>query len=214
MHSFNKTSFFLKNLFLFIFLFSVFFAAAQSNIESSYNSTHVGQNVNLLFKRDLNNKKHSIYGGLKYHIGSSALLDNLRHLTYWKTFYPRNPAQSIGITIGYERNFTINEYVQGFAFYDWQYTKSRLRLRTDVGIQFRQDVTAIENNIGLGLKTKLSERLALIIRGGGGIMLIDDPTINFSRQLTILDIVVADTYEFCGLFTIGAQVSLSAKKRK
>lgn len=198
----------MKNIVLLFLLFLSFNLNAQWSLESSYNSTNVGRNVNLLLKRNLGqNDLFTVYGGLKYHIGSSALLNQKNDRTYWKNFYPTSLRQNIGFTLGGEVNIPVNEHVSFFGFLDYQYTRSDVRQNSFTsGVSFREDVIANEFNLGIGLKADLTERIGFIIRGGGGVGFIKDENASFINGSELFEI--PDNMNFIGLFTVGVNVKL------
>lgn len=204
-------------LFTLVFLFLLISTSttfAQLDLELSYNDTHVGRNFNLLLKKNFKEGKHTLYGGLKYHIGNR-IHDNQNN-TYWNRFYPRNFLQSIGLTVGYQRNYNLLTKAKFFWFFDSQFTSSGtygvdyLPIYNSEELYRRwvaiaDEIKAQENNFGIGIKTDLSEKWSLIVRGGGGIVFF------WSIPEAYENGVFRDnspTWEFSELFTLGFQYNL------
>jgi hypothetical protein len=177
-----------KIFFSILFILIIQSTYAQIDFIWSFNAVDVGRNVAILCKKDFNN--HSILFGIKYHI-NSIVHDNVNNV-FRRRFYATNFMEHFGLELGYQYNFTLKEpNLSPFIFYDLQVTHSPIRNNMFLpaiaydkdNILYRKHLvffgpyTALENNIGIGCISNITNKLFLYQKIGAGVSIFlgNDP---------------------------------------
>ncbi len=172
-----------------IFLISGFliihncFSQTKNGINLNFNWSYIGKNTEISYMRSL--KKHSFYGGIKYHL-NFPITDNQNNVTK-NRYYADSFFEHFGLIAGYEYKFNIkNSDITPFIFYNIQYSKSRIY---DYNIIMPYDydsnsgnilykkypdiytdpLPVVDNTIGIGLRFKLFKNLFLSAKAGLGV---------------------------------------------
>lgn len=156
---------------------------AQNDITTSFNSVHIGKNVNLGVCKNIN--RHSIGIALKYQI-NSYVTDNQNEI-FKKRFFAKNLSEHIGFNFDYQYNFNLKQSaITPFIFYNLQFTNSHTRnngyLKYDIDtitntilyrkyLVFFGPTIALENYLGIGYKVNINKRFFITNKIGGGIVL-------------------------------------------
>lgn len=167
-------------LFYFLFFCSININA-QTELATTFNSTHSGRNIALSISKTYSSK-NEFGGGVRYNLGMLAMPDDQNNVFY-KRLYPSEFYQNWGI-IGYYHRYILKkwEYVRPFLFYDIQATYSTTRNRTLTPTGYAVDghnlyveyidrwgpFTWIEQNIGIGFKADLTDRFFIMQKIGFG----------------------------------------------
>ena len=157
------------------------FSFAQPDIILNYNDVHIGRNVMLGSK--FNVERSAFLVGIKYHF-ADLIHDNQNNI-YKDRFYPANFKQHMGFELGYEYHFKTKAPSTPFVFYDFQYTYSMTRndmytYAVDGSYEgYRYVVehfgpfSAYEQNIGIGIEFDVAKNVYMSGKLGLGICLID-----------------------------------------
>ena len=161
-------------------LFFVASVSAQNQMALNYHSTHTGRNLGVSFVKST--MKHSFILGIKFHLNRTPV-DNQNHVFY-KRFYADNFKEHIGFHFGYHYQIGKNsKKLKTLVFCDFQYLNATIRRhgftrallpggggRGFIWNQKKQSsATALENNLGLGFRINLSDKIVLIEKAGIGI---------------------------------------------
>ncbi len=182
---------------------------SQTDLLFSYNSVHIGRNINLSIKQNYN--KHSFIFGVKYHI-NSIVYDNQNNI-FKKRFYATSFGEHWGVNFGYQRNFMfLKKSFYPFIFYNFEFTNSHTHNEMYIPVAYAEDgrvlysrvieifgpTIALENNIGIGMQQKILNKFYLYQKIGAGMVFytnIDDRLIGG---------YTADfDWEFCHILSIG-----------
>lgn len=162
----------------------------QNKIGLNYYSHDTGRNLALSFNTSF--AKHTFQIGIKYHLNRTPI-DNQNHV-FHKRFHAENFKEHLGIIAGYQ--YLIGKdprKINALFFYDFQYLNASIRsygftsalLPGGGGRGFIRDekkintTTALENNIGVGFRIYLSEKISLLERIGVGINIFTNLDQNF-----------------------------------
>lgn len=196
--------------FLAISISSVIVGQNYSDLNLAYNDTHSGRSLVLTISKTFH-EKNEIGIGVRYNINKLAHDDDQMN-TYWNRQYATSFLQHMGMEAFYHRYIIPQwQYAKPYIFYDLQLSHSDTRNRMylpviqheEYGILYRKVIeyfgpfTWIEQTIGIGLKTKLTERLYLNQKGGGGIIFIIGKDDQLPSTLNNFQ------WEFAGLYQIG-----------
>ncbi|WP_417590008.1 hypothetical protein [Owenweeksia hongkongensis] len=158
---------------------------AQVDITSAFNSTYSGRSIILSGSAYLN-PKNEIGIGIRYNINKLAHNDDQNNV-FLKRQFGTEFKHHWGITAFYHHYiFKDLNCVKPFVFYDFQYSKSPTRNRMflpafedeELGtlyyevIEYFGPFTWLENNIGVGIKAKITNRLYLNQKIGVGAIFI------------------------------------------
>ena len=149
----------MRFIFSFLLVSLVLTVAAQTEITSTFNSTHSGRNVTFALSKTFNNM-HEFGGGLRININSLAMSDDQNHV-YYKRLYASNFMQHLGIAGFYHYHIFRNwEHVKPFLFYDFQATYSTTRNHITIASTTDEYVnhgpfTWLEQTVGIGFKADL-----------------------------------------------------------
>ena len=182
----------------FIFIIAVFLgssANAQLSIESSFNSTHIGRNQNLLVKYQWG--RISANAGAKYSFNNHNAFPN--GFIYKKSFWASTGGEHAGFETGLQIKILRKENFDLFGFYQLQLTKSHIAIEWD---HSNEKMTvmgpwwALENNFGLGLNIYFTKSLYLTQKLGLGMA--------FYRTYSQPNLLVVDhNWEFCEMLSLG-----------
>jgi hypothetical protein len=174
--------FIMKKVFIVFFIFFTSHQAyCQLDLIGSFNSVHIGRNLDLTLKKDIG--KHAVLFGLKYNL-NKLVTDNQNNV-FKKRFYATSLEEHFGFSIGYQYHIKLRRSsLSPFLFYDFQFTNSHTRNRmflpycydTSGVVLFKEHLEyfgptiALEHNLGIGLTIDIFKRLYLYQKIGGGIV--------------------------------------------
>jgi len=199
-----------KCLIVLISIISFSASFSQTDLSFSYNSVHVGRNVEINIKQNFK-KKHSLIIGAKYHI-NSIIYDNQGNV-FKKRFYATSFKEHWGFTLGYQRNFFFKKTdFTPFIFYDFQFTNSHTHNKMYIPYTYAEDgrvlydreivifgpTIALENNIGIGMEQKIFNNFYLYEKAGMGMVYYTNID-NRLRGGYTFDF----DWEFCHILSIG-----------
>ena len=161
------------------------FFKAQSGLESSYNVAYNGRNINLSYRKTIQN--FDVFGGLKYHINQ---MENVPYNTFFKnSAYAVHFKEKIGVQLGldfflvrkpnyelgvyYNNQFSfISQVIKAYYAYEAlvpnpqsEFDYSYVKHEKIFGPVFES-----ENTVGVVFKTSLTPRFYTSLRGGIGVM--------------------------------------------
>ena len=161
------------------------FFKAQSGLESSYNVAYNGRNINLSYRKTIQN--FAVFGGLKYHINQ---MENVPYNTFFKnSAYAVHFKEKIGVQLGldfflvrkpnyelgvyYNNQFSfISQVIKAYYAYEAlvpnpqsEFDYSYVKHEKIFGPVFES-----ENTVGVVFKTSLTPRFYTSLRGGIGVM--------------------------------------------
>ena len=155
---------------------------SQYDIVSSFNSVHIGRNINLGINRNISNYSVSI--ALKYQINSYVTDD--QNEVFKKRFFAVNFLEHFGLNLGFQYNINLKQSaITPFIFYNMQLTKSHTRntgyLKYDIDtitntilyrkyLEFWGPTIALENYLGIGYKININKHMYLSNKIGYGII--------------------------------------------
>ena len=189
----------MKVIFSFISVLLMLSAVGQTEITSTFNSTHSGRNVTFAISKTYNNT-HEFGGGLRFNINSLAMSDDQNHV-YYKRLYASNFMQHLGIAGFYHYHiFRDWEHVKPFLFYDLQATYSTTRNKIVLDATTDQYVRHgpfiwLEQTIGIGFKADLPNGFFITQKLGIGTTFI----LGNDKQLLKNNF----DWEFAGLINVG-----------
>lgn len=172
------------NLTIFLVGIPLFFNA-QTGFEASYNIAYNGRNINVSYKKTIQN--FAVTGGLKYHINRS---EHVPINTFFKnSAYASNFPEKIGAQIGLDyyllkrQNYKLGIYYNNQISYISQMIKALYAYEQLVpNPQSEFDFSYVkhekifgpvfesENTFGMVLETKLTPQFYTVLRAGLGIM--------------------------------------------
>lgn len=169
-----------KQIITFYLILLSIISYAQYDITISYNSVHIGQNVNIGIMKTINN--HEIGVGIKFLINSKVSDD--QNEIFKKRFYAKSFTEAIGLNIDYHYKFLNHWLIKPFFFYNFQLTNSHTRNRGFVPYDYSIDGTvlykeyldylgptiALENYIGIGYAAWINKRFYLSQKAGIGLV--------------------------------------------
>lgn len=198
-----------------IILFFICEVKAQSSIALGFNSTGAGRGIICQYNHKKNKNEFGI--GMRFNLNYPHNLDNQSKLHY-KRLHALKPIQHLGIVVSYHRYILPKlQTTSFFSFYDVQATYAmaksyqfRMSDADSISILYtnpRRNLGPfvwIEQNIGIGHRLKLSERMYLIQKIGIGTFFV------IGREKTaVIDNVITPHYfkrfswEFGYLFNMG-----------
>lgn len=153
---------------------------AQYDITASYNSVHIGRNVNIGIKKCI--KNHEIGVGIKFLINSKVSDD--QNEVFKKRFYAKSFKESLGLNIDYHYKFLNHWLIKPFFFYNLQLTNSHTRNHgfypyaydMDGSVLYKEyldylgPTIALENYFGFGYNAWLYNEFYLFQKVGFGIV--------------------------------------------
>jgi len=156
---------------VFLLLFSGA-SLAQDRLSLTFNSVQVGRNLAAEYAKSL--KRHTISGGIKWHINNT--VQNNQQEAFRKRFYATEFWQHLGFVLGYDYALTKKSgKLIPSIFYEFQYTYSTTRnefysqrfVDNNGIVYYEREVftlgptIALENYIGLGLDIEVYDFLRL-----------------------------------------------------
>jgi hypothetical protein len=154
---------------------------SQTDIASTFNSTHSGRSITLVGTKTFN-EKHEIGIGVRYNINKLAHNDDQNN-AFLKRQYATNFIQHWGAEAFYHHYiFKKLKYTKPFVFYDLQVSYSETRNRMflpgfyddELGLLYKEVLdffgpfTWVEQCIGFGIKAKVTEHWFLYQKIGFG----------------------------------------------
>ncbi|MCF6352422.1 MAG: hypothetical protein L3J06_05380 [Cyclobacteriaceae bacterium] len=107
-------------------LISCLTSFAQTDLNLTFNSVHIGRNLALTASKKI--KRHTILAGIKYGINSFESDD--QNLVFKKRFFATTFMQHWGLIAGYQYAFKVDKsYLEPYFFYEFQFTNSQTRNR-------------------------------------------------------------------------------------
>jgi len=196
---------------------------SQFNVETNFNSVHIGRNQSLSVNYKIN--KLQIGLGVKYNFNK--LVNFPQNVFYKKTFYAINNNEHWGTELNIKYQF-LNKKDVFFIhfFFNSQYSKSHTRFESFYAVgQLVPNPTSefdyiyvkhvdhigpflvLENNIGLSFDLFLNENIYLTHRLGGGIV--------FFKNLDKNTIIVGDggNWELSEMLSFGIGYQFKKKKK-
>lgn len=188
---------------------------AQSGLIATFNSTHSGRSINLQWSR-IYYQKNEFGVGIRYNINRIAHSDDQNNV-FLKRQYATNFMHHWGITSFYHRYvYERSEFASAFLFYDLQLSYSKTRNRfflpvgydVNVGVLYKEVIdffgpyTWIEQCVGIGVKSKFSDRWTLYQKIGFGTTLI------LGKEEKILETYDRFGWEFAVLIQVGLSYSI------
>lgn len=181
-----------KLIIMVVFFFLIFQDLAAQSIDIGFNSTHSGRNITAQY--ELLKGKNEFSFGLGININKLAQNDDQNNF-YKKRLFATEVAHYLNLNFTYQRYILSNKIrnIEPFVFYDLQakYSTTRSRLilphafdstlvvnKPEQGILYRETIENfgpfawLENNIGIGFKAMITERLYIKQRFGVGVDLI------------------------------------------
>lgn len=175
----------MRNSILVITIIWTLGATGQLQLESNFNSVHIGRNQSITV--GYNWSRFSIYGGLKYNINK---LDNFpESQMFKKTSWATTTGEHIGFNLGAKFEFLQLKNISFFVHYDLQQSFTHFRhisinylgsivpeptseydLVYHKTLAFIGPIWIFENNLGIGYKVHIYKGLFLTNKFGGGIM--------------------------------------------
>ncbi|MFV0390765.1 MAG: hypothetical protein ACK5KP_02600 [Paludibacteraceae bacterium] len=176
----------------------------------AYNDTHSGRSIALTMSKTYNQKNE--FGlGIRYNINKVAHDDDQMNV-FWNRLYAANFLQHWGVETYYHR-YIIPEWecTKPYLFYDMQLsyseTKNRMYLpvmdHPEHGKLYKKKIerfgpyTWIEQTIGAGLKSKLTERLYINQKIGAGVIFI------MGNDEKLVPVPYGFHWEFAGIYQVG-----------
>ena len=172
----------MRKLFIFIFLLPFLHCNAQLDISTSFNSVHIGRNIDLGISKSYNN--HTVGISIKYNI-NSIITDNQNEV-YKKRFYALSFPEHIVLNLVYYYNINLKKSpITPYLFYSLQLSNSHTRNRGYLAdhldstgnrmfyreyLVFFGPTISMENYIGLGYCVDLFSHLYLSSKIGIGII--------------------------------------------
>lgn len=200
----------MKNFLLILFVITANTTFAQTDIISIYNSTHSGRSIVLIGSKSLK-ETHEIGIGIRYNINKLAHNDDQNNV-FLKRQYAMNFIQHWGLEAFYHHYFFKDlKFTKPFLFYDIQVSYSETRNRMflpaledeELGLLYKEVIDFfgpfiwIEQCIGIGIKTKITERLLLSQKIGFGTSFI------LGKDEQLLGTYDKFEWEFAGLIQAG-----------
>jgi len=183
---------------------------AQYDIISTFNSTHSGRSITLIFAKTYIEKNE--FGlGLRYNINKLAHNDDQNNI-FLKRQYSTSFVQHWGFESYYHRYFFKKlDCIKPYLFYDMQLSYSKTRNRMflpalydeELGLLYREVIeffgpfTWLEQCIGIGIKARLNSNFLIYQKIGFGTAFIFGKD---NRQIVTLD---GFNWEFAGLIQAG-----------
>jgi hypothetical protein len=189
----------MRTVLAFILFLSPCIIAAQSSPKAVHvfvNEAHSGLHIGADFRYALS-EKYTFYAGIHY-LGNRVITDN-QFYNYKHRFYAQNTAEHFGVRLGGERQFTLKKStVKPLLFVQIQQTRASIRQNffqvghdtlsfppNTVSCYLYEDyrvlpktVLSLESTFGAGLIAYLSEKLAVLFKGGVSLPVIIDPNMN------------------------------------
>lgn len=191
-------------------LFSITILKSQDDLIITYNSTIAGRNIAFGYLKTFHYKNE--FGiMLRININKQTQNDD-QNKVFVKRLYAKNFIQHLGIETSYRRRFLEKwKCINPFSFYDLQLTYSSTRTKaflpytydSNGDVLYKEYIISLgpffwlENNIGIGFKTKLFKSLYLIQKAGVGITLI------LGKDETFPDSYDRIEWEFGYLLSVG-----------
>lgn len=199
------------------------FNFSQIQVESNFNSVHIGRNQSLLVS--YNFKRFSIAIGAKYNFNK--LVAFPQNAFFKKTIFALTPQEHWGGELNFKfRIFNRKDMFITHLFYNAQFTKSHTRFETYFAIgQLVPEPTSdfdfvyekfldhigpflvLENNIGLAFEILLTKNLYLSQKFGGGILFFK----NLDPNTTI--IVGGGNWELTEMLSFGVGYRFDKKEK-
>lgn len=168
----------------------------ESFFSLQYNSVFSGRVLALTYHQPFGERGWRAYLGVRYHVHRPKS-DLAPTGTYEKSFFARNTAEHFGVKAGLEKGYQVfKKYpTELFAFWDTQLSHGALQespygiydsLNRSVVTVFGTpygDVTYWENNFGLGLRSRVTDRFGYRIFAGGGLVSIHERFPGFATGL-------------------------------
>lgn len=171
------------------FIFFAFFFLNGQSVSLNYNDVDIGRNVSALFHSKAN--KHQFYGGIKFHI-NNRVHDNQNNV-FRKRFYASDFLEHIGLQLGYNYSLPVNERIRILFFYDVQLTSSGTKRESFLPVAYLGDtvlynrriiefeeIKALEQNIGVGIRAELWDNIYFNAKFGGGVSFFWDIPFEFA----------------------------------
>lgn len=188
------------------------------SVSINYNDVDIGRNVSILYHTK--GGRHQFSGGIKVHINSQ-VHDNQNHV-FRKRIYASNFKEHIGLQFGYNYNLPLNHKNRLLLFYDNQFTIAGKKgevflpagflggtpLYEKHVIEF-QELKALEQHIGIGLRTGVWEDFYLNFRIGGGVALFWDVPFEIAPNQYHMAGARKLNWEFGRLLSIGIEYELN-----
>jgi hypothetical protein len=185
--------------------------SAQTELATTFNSTHSGRNIALSISKTYSSK-NEFGGGIRYNLGMIAMPDDQNNV-YYKRLYPSTFYQQWGLTGFYHRHILNKwENIKPFLFYDLQTSYSTTRKRDflpytyDINgdVLYKEHINRfgpflwIEQCVGFGFKVDLPGNFFITEKIGAGVSFMIGKD---ERLFSTLDNSLA--WEFGGLINVG-----------
>lgn len=159
----------------------------QSFFSLQYNNVLSGRALTLTYHQPLGDRGWRGVFGVRYHIHRPKS-DLGPKGVYEKSFYARDAFEHFGVKAGFEKGYQVfkNYPTELFAFWDTQLSHGALQA-TPYGMydSLNQSVVTVhgtpqgnvtywENNFGLGLRSRVTDRFGYRIFAGGGLVSIHE----------------------------------------
>ncbi|KAA3630284.1 MAG: hypothetical protein DWQ02_18170 [Bacteroidetes bacterium] len=174
-----------------LFLLGSFNAFSQtSHIHLGAYTNNSGRNVVINFGWNFENSSLDL--GVKY-LFRNAPYDSAGHL-YYRRFYPETFVEHWGLNFMYRYYFHLPKIDNNlFVFTNLQSTRAGVRntiflssndQQSDTVVEYKFDnVCQLENNIGIGFRARVTEKLSMHLGCGGGVSLIFNERVKTSYVL-------------------------------
>lgn len=195
-----------------VIIFSIS-ANAQTGLISTFNSTHSGRSISLIFSNYID-EKNEVGFGIRYNINRIAHSDDQNNV-FKKRLYATEFIQHIGAEAFYHWHFFPNwEYTRPFLFYDLQVAYSSTRNRMFLpgyfsqatGILYYKEIIDdfgpfgwVEQCVGIGFEAKIYGKFYLFQKIGFGTSFILGKDGNLPQTLDKFE------WEFAGLLQAGVK---------
>ena len=160
---------------------------SQLSLESSFNSTYVGRHQSLNLKYEWG--RFSVNIGPKYHFNNRSDFPKPQAEFFRKTFWALDFSERLGFEYGFQYRILSKENVDFFVHLSSHFTRSHIRFERydalyplvpnpqseydyayEKNISYIGPITALENNLGLGVNVLIFKNFYLTSKGGVGMM--------------------------------------------
>lgn len=194
---------------------------AQQSIFVAFQTTYSGRSAVLTGTKTFN-QKHELGMGLRYNINQLAHSDD-QFYKFKKRLRAKEPIQFLGLEFFYNRYLTNNwENAKPFLFYDTQLTYSQTRNVYYIPILYSEiygdlyilkidnygPFTWMEQCVGFGLKTNITDRFMLYEKIGFGTCFI------FGKDIKLAEMNDKFECEFGGIIQVGLLYEFNRNKNK